>query len=106
MNFLYYFLGIHEKSFVTFICASELNMLISSILMKKGRITKTVMTKLEIRSLKYKIYFTVFNMTSFAIAGYCFLRHNAYCESGGLYINKITFSMCIYKYFVFTLACI
>jgi len=102
MNFLYYFLGIHEKSFVTFICASELNMLISSILLKKGRITKTVMTKLEIRSLKYKIYFTVFNMTSFAIAGYCFLRHNAYCESGGLCINKITFSICIHKYIVFT----
>ncbi|XP_060878653.1 post-GPI attachment to proteins factor 2 isoform X1 [Metopolophium dirhodum] len=74
--------SIHEKSFVTFICASELNMLISSILLKKGRITKTVMTKLEMRSLKYKICFTVFNMTSFAIAGYCFLRHNAYCESG------------------------
>jgi len=66
-------------------------MLISCILLKKGRITKTVMTKLEIRSLKYKIYFTVFNVTSFAIAGYCFLRHNAYCESGGLYLYKIIF---------------
>lgn len=43
------------------------------------------MTKLEMRSLKYKIYFTAFNIISFAIAGYCFLRHNAYCESGGMY---------------------
>ncbi|VVC35775.1 Hypothetical protein CINCED_3A016792 [Cinara cedri] len=74
--------SIHEKSFMTFICASELNMLISSILLKKGRITITVMTKLEVRSLKYKICFTAFNMISFAIAGYCFLRHNNYCESG------------------------
>jgi len=71
-------------------------MVISSILLKKGRITKTVMTKLEVRSLKYKIYFTVFNMTSFAIAGYCFLRHNAYCESGGMYLNNSTSSMYIY----------
>lgn len=77
--------GIHEKSFVTFICASELNMLISSVLLKKGRITKTVMTKLEIRSLKYKIYLTAFNIACFAIAGYSFLRHNAYCEPGGTY---------------------
>lgn len=79
------FLGIHEKSFGCFICASELNMLISSILLKKGRITITVMTKLEVRSLKCKIYCTIFNMISFAIAGYCFLRHNAYCETGGMY---------------------
>lgn len=79
------FSGIHEKSFVTFICASELNMLISSILLKKGRLTKTVMTKSEVRSLKCKIYFTFVNMVSFGIAGYCFLRHNAYCESGGMY---------------------
>lgn len=69
---------------MTFICTSELYMLISSILLKNGRATKTVMTKVEVRSLKYKIYLTVFNMTSFAIAGYCFLRHNAYCESGGM----------------------
>lgn len=69
---------------MTFICTSELNMLISSILLKKGRVTKTVMTKIEVKSLKYKIYLTVFNMSSFAIAGYCFVRHNAYCESGGM----------------------
>lgn len=66
-------------------CTSELYMLISTILLKKGRISKTLMTNLEIRSLKYKIYLTAINMTSFAIAGYCFLRHNAYCESGGMY---------------------
>jgi len=69
-------------------------MVISSILLKKGRITRTLMTKLEVRSLKYKIFFTLFNMISFAIAGYCFLRHNAYCESGGMYLNKNTFSIC------------
>ncbi|XP_025412546.1 post-GPI attachment to proteins factor 2 isoform X2 [Sipha flava] len=74
--------SIHEKSFGCFICSSELNMLISSILLKEGRMTKTVMTKLEVHSLKCKIYCTIFNMISFTIAGYCFLRHNAYCESG------------------------
>lgn len=78
------FSGIHEKSFITFICASELNMVISSILLRKGRVTKTVMTKREARSLRYKIYLTAINMASFAIAGYFFLRHNAYCESGGM----------------------
>lgn len=60
-------------------------MIISSLLLKKGRITKTIMTKVEAKSLKYKIYLTAFNILSFAIAGYCFLRHNAYCESGGMY---------------------
>lgn len=72
-----------------FISASELNMLISSILLKNGRITRTVMTKLEMRSLKFKIYFTIFNISCFAIAGYCFLRHNAYCESGGMYLRNV-----------------
>lgn len=74
---------------MAFIFASELHMLISSLLLKKGRITRTVMTKLEVRSLKFKIYFTIFNITCFAIAGYCFLRHNAYCESGGMYFRNI-----------------
>jgi len=78
-------------------------MIISSVLLKKGRITKTLMTKLEVRSLKYKICLTAFNVISFAIAGYCFLRHNAYCESGGVYlpcIKKLYFSLfvIIYKY--------
>jgi len=64
-------------------------MIISSVLLKKGRTTRTLMTKLEMRSLKYKICLTVFNVTSFAIAGYCFLRHNAYCESGGMYLLSV-----------------
>lgn len=72
-------------------------MLISSVLLKKGRITKTVMTKLEIRSLKYKIYLTVFNIACFAVAGYSFLRHNAYCEPGGNY-NKNEIQLCIHLY--------
>lgn len=89
--YIIFVIGIHEKSFITFICASELNMVISSVLLKKGRITKTLMTKLEMRSLKYKICLTAFNMCCFAIGGYCFLRHNAYCESGG------TYPLCIRK---------
>lgn len=96
------FSGIHEKSFITFMCSSELYMLISTILLHKGRISKTLMTNLEVRSLKYKKYLTAINMISFAIAGYCFLRHNAYCESGGMYyayyktLNTFFFHLCLY----------
>lgn len=93
-----YVSGIHEKSFITFMCSSELYMLMSTVLLHKGRVTKTLMTNLEVRSLKYKKYLTAINMISFAIAGYCFLRHNAYCESGGMfYGNKtIFFHSCMF----------
>ncbi|XP_050547258.1 post-GPI attachment to proteins factor 2-like isoform X2 [Daktulosphaira vitifoliae] len=76
--------SIHEKSFITFISASELNMLISCMLLKKGRFNKTVATKLESKSLSYKIYLTIFNCICFTIAAVCFLRHNAYCETGDI----------------------
>ncbi|XP_050442287.1 post-GPI attachment to proteins factor 2 isoform X2 [Adelges cooleyi] len=76
------YFSIHEKSFFTFICASELNMLISCTLLKKGRCPKMIMTKVESKSLKYKIYLSIFNCVCFAFAGSAFVRHNAYCEPG------------------------
>lgn len=39
-------------------------------------------TSLETKSLKVKWRLVCINLSSFALAGYAFVRHNAYCEAG------------------------
>jgi len=70
--------AIHEKCFMTFMITSELYMALTCYLMKKKRMIPP--SNVESRSLRYKIQLIVINMTSFAAAGYFFIRHNRYCE--------------------------
>jgi hypothetical protein len=39
-------------------------------------------TFLENKSLRVKTQLVLVNLVSFALAGYAFVRHNAYCEEG------------------------
>lgn len=71
----------HRNSFITFIACSELYMLITYFLHKNGR--KQALMELEEKSIKFKFYLFLTNLVAFALAGYCFLRHNAQCEPGG-----------------------
>lgn len=72
----------HKFFFVTFIVTSETYMAISYVLNKWLR-RKDVLTTVDIRSIKFKGALFMTNLISFALAGYCFMRHNWYCEPGG-----------------------
>ncbi|KAL7742427.1 hypothetical protein ACLKA6_019058 [Drosophila palustris] len=71
---------IHRNSFVVFIACSELYMLISYLLNRNAR--KIVLLPHEEKSLKFKRNLFLINIVSFGLAGYCFVRHNARCETG------------------------
>ncbi|XP_060084299.1 post-GPI attachment to proteins factor 2-like [Ylistrum balloti] len=90
--------GVHEKLFVTFMVTSLVYMLVSCILFKWGRTANGVqMSIIEKTSYKYKVGLFLFNITSFLIAVYLFIRHNAYCEPG-IYSQ---FALCEYMVVVF-----
>ncbi|XP_047119126.1 post-GPI attachment to proteins factor 2-like [Schistocerca piceifrons] len=72
--------AIHEKCFITFMITSELYMLLTCYLLRKFR--RFPPDNVESRSLKIKHQLLVINLTSFAMAGYFFKRHNWYCEPG------------------------
>ncbi|XP_033741999.1 post-GPI attachment to proteins factor 2-like isoform X2 [Pecten maximus] len=75
--------GAHEKLFVTFMVTSLLYMLLSCILFKWGRTANGInMSVKERTSFNYKVGLFLFNIISFLIAVYLFIRHNAYCEPG------------------------
>lgn len=67
-------------------------MLFICILLSKYRRRKD-MTNSELRSIKFKWRSLIINVTSFAIAAYCFLRHNRLCEPYG----KLVFTSFIIK---------
>ncbi|XP_037928459.1 post-GPI attachment to proteins factor 2-like [Teleopsis dalmanni] len=71
---------IHRNAFVTFIACSELYMLITYILNRNGR--RDALLPHENKSNKWKGYLFIINLTTFLLAGYCFIRHNSYCEPG------------------------
>uniref|UniRef100_A0A8D8LZT6 Post-GPI attachment to proteins factor 2 n=1 Tax=Cacopsylla melanoneura TaxID=428564 RepID=A0A8D8LZT6_9HEMI len=71
---------IHEKCFVTFILTSEVYMVLTCWIYKKER--QLPFNNLESRSFKLKVKCFALNIICFSIAGYCFLRHNKYCEPG------------------------
>lgn len=75
-NFTY-----HRNFFVVFIATSEVYMTLSYLLNKNARKVPE-MTKIEMKSLKFKRNLLLLNVTCFAIAGYLYMRHNNYCEPG------------------------
>ncbi|CAH1408203.1 unnamed protein product [Nezara viridula] len=70
--------AIHEKCFMAFMVTSELYMALTCFLLTKSR--KLPADNVESRSLRYKYQLIAINMTSFAAAGYFFIRHNRHCE--------------------------
>lgn len=71
---------IHRNAFVVFIACSECYMLISYLLNRNAR--KIVLLPHEEKSLKFKRNLFLINVVAFGLAGYCFVRHNARCETG------------------------
>ncbi|OXA62655.1 post-GPI attachment to proteins factor 2 [Folsomia candida] len=71
---------IHEKCFIIFMVCSELYMVIMCLLLHRCR--NIPATLLESKSLRVKVTLVLVNLVSFALAGYTFVRHNAYCEEG------------------------
>lgn len=71
--------AIHEKCFMAFMITSELYMALTCYLLTKQR--KRPADNVEARSLRYKYQLIAINMTSFAAAGYFFIRHNRHCEA-------------------------
>ncbi|KAF4528198.1 hypothetical protein B566_EDAN014023 [Ephemera danica] len=63
---------------MTFIATSELYMMLCCYLLAKRRAIPA--TPIEARSLNLKMRLLIVNISSFAIAGYFFVRHNNYCE--------------------------
>lgn len=59
---------------------SELYMVIMCLLLHRCR--NIPATLLESKSLRVKVTLVLVNLVSFALAGYTFVRHNAYCEEG------------------------
>lgn len=70
--------AIHEKCFMTFMVTSELYMALTCYLLTRER--RLPSDNVESRSLRYKYQLVAINMTSFAAAGYFFIRHNRHCE--------------------------
>ncbi|XP_017020329.1 post-GPI attachment to proteins factor 2-like [Drosophila kikkawai] len=70
----------HRNAFLLFIACSESYMLISYLLFRSG--PKAGLLPLEAKSLRYKRNLFSVNVVCFGLAGYCFVRHNSYCEAG------------------------
>jgi len=73
----------HAFFFVTFVLTSIVYMIFSCFLLKWKRVTPA--SRREKISLKLKFFLTVTNLSGFFLAGYNFVRHNTYCEAGGMY---------------------
>ncbi|KAL1122161.1 hypothetical protein AAG570_003566 [Ranatra chinensis] len=70
--------SIHEKCFMAFMVTSELYMTLTCYLVWRER--RLPADNVEARALRYKFQLVAINMTSFAVAGYFFIRHNRHCE--------------------------
>lgn len=57
-------------------------MLICYWMNKKFR--RGILSKVEKKSLNFKRNLFISNLLSFGFAGYCFVRHNNYCEPYGM----------------------
>lgn len=67
----------HKLCFLIFIAMSEFYMVMTYFV---NRTSRKVNDPLAQRSLRYKRNLCVLNLLSFAVAGYCFTRHNERCE--------------------------
>lgn len=67
----------HKTCFMIFIATSECYMALSYVVNKTGR---KLADPIAQRSLRYKRNLCLLNMASFAMTGYCFVRHNERCE--------------------------
>lgn len=81
---------VHKVFFCIFIFTSEIYMIVVYFLNKNGR-RLPLATKEEIRSIRLKKGLVIVNVMSFALAGFCFMRHNTRCEPGGELRNKLLF---------------
>ena len=70
---------------MAFMITSELYMALTCFLLTKER--KRPADNVEGRSLRYKYQLIAINMTSFAAAGYFFIRHNRHCEPYGIFFH-------------------
>lgn len=70
---------IHKVSFITFIVASELYMLLAWLLNKRCRRHQRNIA--ETKSLKWKKRLVLFNISCIVTATYFFIRHNMWCEN-------------------------
>ncbi|XP_055839845.1 post-GPI attachment to proteins factor 2-like [Episyrphus balteatus] len=72
---------LHKICFLIFIATSEVYMLISYFLNEDGkRIKRLNIQERLARRTKGNLF--VINLIAFVLAGYCFRRHNDYCEPG------------------------
>lgn len=60
-------------------------MMVSYFINKNARKINDDFTRTELKSLRFKRNLCAINILSFAFAGYFFVRHNNYCETGGEY---------------------
>ncbi|KAK6172485.1 hypothetical protein SNE40_016124 [Patella caerulea] len=73
--------AIHENMFITFIVASLLYMMLTCFMFSWGRTQNgRQLTRLEKKSLNYKVYVFIFNISIFLLSLYFFFRHNSHCE--------------------------
>ncbi|XP_031551054.1 post-GPI attachment to proteins factor 2-like isoform X2 [Actinia tenebrosa] len=72
--------SVHEKSFILFMVAGMIHMLLSCFLRYKS--SKSPKSHEETKSFRRKVTLVGVNYGSFALAVYFFFRHNWYCESG------------------------
>lgn len=78
-----YYTEIHKLCFTTFIATSEIYMLITYVINRSSRKTDAPS---EIKSINCKRNLFLINFISFCLAVYFFMRHNRYCEPGGIQI--------------------
>ncbi|KAL5278405.1 PGAP2 family protein [Megaselia abdita] len=72
---------IHKVSFCMFMVTSEIHMIMVYFLNKNERRLR-IGTREELKSIKFKKVFVIVNVISFALALFCFNRHNTMCEPG------------------------
>lgn len=70
----------HKFCFVLFVATSEIYMVVTWLVNQAGRKPAAGGDALALRSLRVKRAMCVVNVGAFAVAGYCFVRHNERCE--------------------------
>lgn len=74
-------------------------MLISYILNRQSRKMLDAVSSTERKSLRFKRTLLFINIVSFWFAAYFFLRHNSYCEPGGIFLQFFCGLSIIFSHF-------
>lgn len=84
-NSIYFFrcLEIHKTCFITFVATSECYMCMTYFLNKNSLRNSGKLSRVQEKSLTWKRNLFITNVSSFCLAGYCFVRHNSKCEPYG-----------------------